>query len=103
MGESILQNVQDAVKWNLHRPQLARYPAAMRLSEYLAKNEMNPEQFAAKVGVHPTTIYRLLSGATIPKRQNLKKIMAATEGEVDISDLMFAVSSQSKPDAKEAV
>jgi predicted transcriptional regulator len=75
----------------------------MRLSEYLAKNQMNPEQFALKVGVHPTTIYRLLSGATIPKRQNLKKIIAATEGSVDYNDLMFAVS-QSKPnDAKEAV
>jgi predicted transcriptional regulator len=73
----------------------------MRLSEYLAKNELNPETFAAKVGVHPTTIYRLLSGATIPKRQNLAKIIAATKGEVDISDLMFAVSQQSKPEAKE--
>jgi hypothetical protein len=68
----------------------------MRLSEYLAKHEMNPESFAAKVGVHPTTIYRLLSGATIPKRQNLKKIIAATKGEVDISDLMFAVSQVGK-------
>jgi predicted transcriptional regulator len=68
----------------------------MRLSEYLANHQMNPEQFAAKVGVHPTTIYRLLSGATIPKRQNLKKIIAATEGEVDIRDLMFAVSQVGK-------
>jgi transcriptional regulator with XRE-family HTH domain len=68
----------------------------MRLSEYLAKNGMNPEQFAARVGVHPTTIYRLLSGATIPKRQNLKKIIEATKGEVDISDLMFAVSQEPK-------
>jgi predicted transcriptional regulator len=75
----------------------------MRLSEYLAKNEMNPEQFAAKVGVHPTTIYRLLSGATIPKRQNLRKIIAATEGLVDISDLMFAVSQSPNDEAKEAV
>lgn len=72
----------------------------MRLSEFLAKHELNPEQFAAKVGVHPTTIYRLLSGATIPKRQNLKKIIAATGGEVDVSDLMFA-AFQSKPTAKE--
>jgi len=72
----------------------------MRLSEYLAKKDMNPEQFAAKVGVHPTTIYRLLSGATIPKRQNLRKIIEATEGAVDVSDLMAAVSA-SKPEAKE--
>lgn len=73
----------------------------MRLSEFLAKNQMSPEQFAGRVGVHPTTIYRLLSGATIPKRQNLKRIIEATEGEVDISDLMFAVSPSSKPEAKE--
>lgn len=71
----------------------------MRLSEYLANNKMNPEQFAARVGVHPTTIYRLLSGATIPKKQNLKKIIAATQGEVDIRDLMFTVSSAPSKEA----
>jgi transcriptional regulator with XRE-family HTH domain len=76
------------------------YHCPMRLSEYLANHQLSPEQFALKVGVHATTIYRLLSGATIPKRQNLKKIIEATEGEVDISDLMFAVSP-SKPNAKE--
>lgn len=74
----------------------------MRLSEYLAKTSQSPEQFALKVGVHPTTIYRLLSGATIPKRENLKKIIAATEGEVTIIDLMAAISSQSKPTARES-
>lgn len=73
----------------------------MRLSEYLAKHQKTPEQFAARVGVHPTTIYRLLSGATIPKRQNLAKIIEATGGEVDITDLMAAVSSPAKPKAKE--
>jgi hypothetical protein len=72
----------------------------MRLSEFLAKHELNPEQFAAKVGVHPTTIYRLLSGATIPKRGNLKKIIAATGGEVGVTDLMFA-AFPSKPKEQE--
>lgn len=75
----------------------------MRLSEYLANHQLNPEQFAQKVGVHPTTIYRLLSGATIPKRRNLMKIIEATGGEVDISDLMLAVSSRSKPAQEPAV
>lgn len=73
----------------------------MRLSEFLATHGLSPEKFAEKVGVHPTTIYRLLSGATIPKRENLKKIIAATGGEVDISDLMFAVSGEPKSQAKE--
>jgi predicted transcriptional regulator len=103
MGDSILHDLQDEKQVGICIDRNSRYRRRMRLSEYLASHEMNPEQFAAKVGVHPTTIYRLLSGATIPKRQNLIKIIEATEGEVDISDLMFAVSSQSKPDAKEAV
>jgi len=72
----------------------------MRLREYLAEHQLNPEQFAGKVGVHPTTIYRLLSGTTIPKRGNLKKIIAATGGEVNVSDLMVAAFSQ-QPKAKE--
>jgi transcriptional regulator with XRE-family HTH domain len=72
----------------------------MRLSEFLAKRQMSPESFAALVGVHPTTIYRLLNGATIPKRGNLTKILAATEGDVTVSDLMFAVS-RSQPKAEE--
>jgi predicted transcriptional regulator len=100
MGDSILHDLQDEAQAGICIDRNSRYPTRMRLSVYLAKNQLNPEQFAAKVGVHPTTIYRLLSGATIPKRQNLKKIIAATEGEVDISDLMFAVS-QAEP--KEAV
>ena len=69
----------------------------MRLKEYLAAEGLTPEQFAKKVGVHATTIYRVLSGATIPKRENLRKIIAATEGQVDVSDLMAAFSSQSRP------
>jgi predicted transcriptional regulator len=96
MGTPILPVAPTASQSNLHSAQERLSFAAMRLSVYLAKNQLNPEQFAARVGVHPTTIYRLLSGATIPKRQNLKKILAATEGEVDISDLMFAVSQVGK-------
>lgn len=75
--------------------------AAMRLSEYLAKTKTSPEKFAAKVGVHPTTIYRLLSGTTIPKRENLKRIIAATGGEVSVVDLMAAISPPEKPAARE--
>ena len=73
----------------------------MRLSEFLAKNELSPELFAAKVGVHPTTIYRLLSGSTIPKRGNLKKIIAATDGEVSVTDLMFAAFPKPQPEEQE--
>lgn len=66
----------------------------MQLHEYLAANKLSPERFAAQVGVHATTIYRLLNGSTIPKRQNLLRILAATHGDVDIADLMRAVAPQ---------
>jgi predicted transcriptional regulator len=69
----------------------------MRLSEFLANNGLTPEQFAKKVGVHPTTIYRALKGVTIPKRQNMRRIIEATQGEVDVYDLMHAVTVQPKP------
>jgi hypothetical protein len=58
------------------------------LSEFLTKHRLNPEQFAIIVDVHATTIYRLLSGATIPKRENLKKILKMTFGEVTVKELV---------------
>ena len=69
---------------------------AQRITGYLARHNMNPEQFAAKVGVHATTIYRLLAGVTIPKRKNLKAILAATDGEVSINELMRRLFVEAK-------
>jgi DNA-binding transcriptional regulator YdaS (Cro superfamily) len=59
----------------------------MRLSKYLDKNHLTPEQFAAKIGVHMTTVYRLLSGATLPKRTTITAIRDATGGLVTAADL----------------
>ena len=59
----------------------------MRLSEYLEKNHLTPEQFAPRVGVHMTTIYRVLSGATIAKRTTIDAILKATNGHVTAADL----------------
>jgi transcriptional regulator with XRE-family HTH domain len=67
----------------------------MSLSEYLIKNDIRIEDFAAKIGVHQTTIYRVLTGRTIPKRQNLKKILEATNGEVSLGELMARVFPRS--------
>ena len=60
----------------------------MRLSKYLENNHLTPEQFAAKTGVHMTTVYRLLSGATIPKRATINAILKATGGLVTGPDLL---------------
>lgn len=66
----------------------------MRLSEYLATKDLTPKQFAKRLGVNHTTVYRWLNGDTIPTRENLKGIMSVTEGEVDFSDLMHALATQ---------
>ena len=60
---------------------------AMRLSHYLEKNHLTPEQFAARIGVHFTTIYRLLSGSTQAKRSTAAAIREGTGGLVTAADL----------------
>ena len=61
----------------------------MTLEDYLAKYNYSVEEFACVVGVHPTTIYRLLSNHTRPNKKNLVKIVAVTGDEVDIISLIF--------------
>jgi predicted transcriptional regulator len=58
------------------------------LDQFLAENMLSREAFAKMVGVHPTTIYRVLVGATIPKRRNLEKILKLTAGHVTIAELL---------------
>jgi transcriptional regulator with XRE-family HTH domain len=75
---------------------------SMTLTDYLIKNKISPEKFAAQVGVAPSTIYRLLGGVTIPKRQNLKKILEATNGEVGVNELLaFAVRDDVKQEEQD--
>jgi predicted transcriptional regulator len=58
------------------------------LDQFLAENALSPEAFAKMVGVHPTTIYRVLSGRSIPKRRNLEKILKLTRGHVTVAELL---------------
>jgi predicted transcriptional regulator len=60
----------------------------MSLDQFLAENMLSREAFAKMVGVHPTTIYRVLAGATIPKRRNLEKILKLTRGHVTVAELL---------------
>jgi transcriptional regulator with XRE-family HTH domain len=60
----------------------------MLLDAFLAENQIRIDQFAEAVGVHPTTIYRLLAGRTIPHRRTLRKILELTKGQVGVSELL---------------
>lgn len=73
----------------------------MRLSAYLEKHAVSPEEFAERIGVHVATVYRLLGGYVFPKRGNLVAILRETNGEVTADDLI-ATASDRKKDAAEA-
>jgi predicted transcriptional regulator len=60
----------------------------MRLADYLKKHDLTPERFAVIVGIHMTTVYRLISGDAMPKRSTIKAIVEATKGEVRAIDLI---------------
>ena len=62
----------------------------MRLAAYLKKHGISKEEFAAKIGVHPTTIYRLVRGGNFPKLATCATITAATDGKVTANDFLRA-------------
>lgn len=58
----------------------------MQLSAYLTERGESVEQFAQRIGVHPTTIYRLLNGVNFPLAATIKRILSATGGKVTAND-----------------
>jgi predicted transcriptional regulator len=60
----------------------------MRLADYLKQHDLTPEMFAEMVGLHFTTVYRLISGDSMPKRSTIRAIIEATKGEVRAIDLI---------------
>lgn len=71
----------------------------MQLSAYLSFQGLNVLQFARKAGIAHTTVSRLLRGEVIPRRPTIKKIAAATDGQVSERELLIEAHSAS---AKEA-
>lgn len=61
----------------------------MRLSVYLKKKKIAPEDFARAIGAHPSTVYRFLHGLSFPKSGNIRKIFEATEGAVKANDFIY--------------
>jgi len=60
----------------------------MTLQEYLSQNEIPPSRLADKAGVPASTISRILSGDRKPGLEVMKKIMAATDGNVTPNDFL---------------
>lgn len=58
----------------------------MTLSEYLDAAGLKPAQFAQALGVEPSTITRMISGARGPSLDMALRIEAATIGQVTPKD-----------------
>lgn len=72
----------------------------MTLIEFLQTTKQNPTQFAAAIGVAPSTVMRWVSGARTPTVDFLMKIKGATCGSVDVED--FAKERAAKKRARAA-
>jgi len=57
----------------------------MKLSEYLKRQNIDRQQFAETIGVDRVSVYRWETGKAFPIR-HLRKIVAATGGEVTAND-----------------
>lgn len=64
----------------------------MTLHRYLEQHSLRPSQFANRIGVPASTITRLLRGERRPSLETLRKITAATDGQVKAED--FAVQHE---------
>jgi DNA-binding transcriptional regulator YdaS (Cro superfamily) len=58
----------------------------MKLADYIKRRHANARAFARDIGVHWTTINRIMRGFP-PAPATAAKIIAATEGKVGIADL----------------
>lgn len=55
---------------------------------FLNKNSMSLACLAEKCAVSPSTIMRVRDGVVIPSRRTIAAIIAATDGQVSITDLV---------------
>jgi len=62
----------------------------MTLADYLKRRRANARAFALDIGVHWTTINRIMRGYP-PATATAAKIIAATEGKVGVKDLYGAI------------
>ncbi len=71
----------------------------MRLREYLDSHGLTVTEFASRIGRAPSTVSRLISGATMPEPATLAQITAATQGKVQPND--FFADSRPGPGGPE--
>ncbi len=54
----------------------------MKLSDWLAKENMNQTDFAELIGVRQASVARMAAGLQIPRKELMRVVIAVTGGEV---------------------
>ena len=73
----------------------------MTLSDFLARENLNPAKFAARIGVPPSTVSRLLRRQRKPSLDLMRRISEATGKAVStLDDFNDEASAKSPPRAK---
>ncbi len=67
------------------------YTAFMNLQTFLTKTGQNQSEFAAILGVRPSTICRILNGTRAPSLDLIHEIRSATSMAVTADDLLDSV------------
>lgn len=62
----------------------------MNLRTWLAANKISIADFAGRIGVTQTAVYRYVDGDRTPRPEVLRQIHAATGGEVTANDFLHS-------------
>jgi transcriptional regulator with XRE-family HTH domain len=68
----------------------------MKLQHYLVSKETTQAEFARRIRVKPPTVCRYVKGERIPEPDVMRRIYAATDGNVtanDFMDLLMAIGA----------
>jgi transcriptional regulator with XRE-family HTH domain len=77
----------------------------MRLSRYLKLNGLSEGEFAARVPVAHSTVWRITRGQMSPRPPLRQRIVAATRGEVSEAELLLegsGIPDDSRDDSSES-
>jgi transcriptional regulator with XRE-family HTH domain len=66
---------------------------SMTLREYLHKHDIKPGEFAKRIGVTVTSVYRYRDGIRKPDAEVMPRIVAATQGAVTANDFWLEKES----------
>lgn len=66
----------------------------MTLETWLFENKIKPSAFAARIGVAPSTITRLIKGERSPRLDLIASIQRETNGQVTLADFLPTASPE---------